>query len=132
MGAERPKARRRPDARRAPSRRISGPAILLGVRRTIEPGSASERIRAFLTVDVEVDGFQSTGAEARAWAGYGATYEFLTGLRPALAKATGAPVRYAWFLRTDPQIEATCGRADAALASFPERIDAMRAAGDAL
>jgi hypothetical protein len=89
-----------------------------------------ETIPAFLSFDVEPDGFQIFPDERPKWSGYGALYEFAAALRKELTLAAGRKPQFGWYFRTDPQIAQVCGRADAAMTSYPERIDTLRAAGD--
>jgi hypothetical protein len=87
-------------------------------------------IPAFLSFDVEPDGFQIFPSERPKWSGYGALYEFAATLRAELVAAGTQTPHFGWYFRTDPQIEQVCGRADAAMISHPGRIDTLYAAGD--
>jgi hypothetical protein len=89
-----------------------------------------ETIPAFLSFDIEPDGFQILPDGRPRWSGYGALYEFAAALRKELTLATGRKPHFGWYFRTDPQIEQVCGRADAAMTLYPERIDTLHAAGD--
>ena len=51
-------------------------------------------------------------------------------LRRRLAERTAAPVVLNWFLRIDPQIEATWGRADHVVRAVPELLDTITTHGD--
>ena len=89
-----------------------------------------ETIPAFLNFDVEPDAFQLVPGERPNWSGYGAVYECAAALRKELTSATGRKPHFGWYFRTDPQIAQVCGRADAAMTSYPDRIDTLLAAGD--
>jgi hypothetical protein len=87
-------------------------------------------IPAFLHIDVEPDAFQIKSRDEREWSGYSSAYRFVNRLRDDLTRSTGVPAHFGWYFRMDPQIEATCGRADAAIRSFEDRVSALQAAGD--
>ena len=89
-----------------------------------------ETIPAFLSFDIEPDAFQIVPGERPDWRGYSALYEFAGELRKELALAAEREPQFGWYFRTDPQIAQVCGRADAAMTSYPDRIDTLRAAGD--
>jgi hypothetical protein len=88
------------------------------------------RIPAFLSFDVEPDGFQLTRGEAPGWDGYDAMFEFAEGLRSALTARSGAAPTFGWYFRTDPQIAEVYGRADHVLASYPDRMARLTSEGD--
>lgn len=96
------------------------------VRRSRSPRA----IPAFLSVDVEPDGFQLDRGHPPAWDGYGAALELVERLRAALASRTGAAPRFGWYYRTDPQIAEFYGRPDHVLTTFPDRVASLGAAGD--
>jgi hypothetical protein len=87
-------------------------------------------IPAFLSIDVEPDAFQLARDDADCWPGYADSFALAASLRDALSRASGAAPRFGWYFRMDPQIAAVFGRADVAMSAFPERIEALRAAGD--
>jgi hypothetical protein len=89
-------------------------------------------IPAFLSLDVEPDGFQLSRTDPPAWAGYSATIEFAERLRSALSARTGTAPKFGWYFRTDPQIAEVYGRPDHALAEFPDRVEHLQARGDYL
>src|ERR1700736_4594403 len=91
---------------------------------------APNMIPSFLSFDVEPDGFQICSDEPPKWSGYGALFEFAGTLRKELTSASRQTVHFGWYFRTDPQIEQACGRADAAMTSFPLRIDTLRSLRD--
>src|SRR5260370_1340363 len=92
--------------------------------------TTSSPIPAFLSVDVEPDGFQLDRRDPPAWGGYVAMGEYLTRLRADLDGWTGRTPRFGWSVRTDPQIAEVHGRPDHALVAFPEGVARLRAAGD--
>ncbi len=84
-----------------------------------------------LCVDVEPDErFPASGHAS--WSGYHARWGRLCRERARLADATGAPVCWSWFFRMDPQAQAAAGSRTAAAGIAPERLDAMRTAGDSI
>jgi hypothetical protein len=89
-------------------------------------------IPAFLSIDVEPDGFQLTRRDPPSWAGYTALADYAECLRTELNARTGRAPRFGWYFRTDPQIAEIHGRPDHALVAFPERTAGLRAAGDYL
>jgi hypothetical protein len=82
-----------------------------------------------LVIDVEPDG-RTVLDRTNGWAGSLVSLEHLAGLRRALETATGTPVRFNWFLRTDPQIAGTWGRADWVAAACPGLIQTIAAHDD--
>ena len=93
--------------------------------------TTSSTIPAFLSVDVEPDGFQLDRRDPPDWGGYVAMVDYVTRLREDLAGWTGRTPRFGWYVRTDPQIAEVHGRPDHALVAFPACVDRLRAAGDA-
>lgn len=92
---------------------------------TVDPSSGN--IPVVLAIDVEPDGKPEGSNAPILLDGFRATLEWLEDLRTHLAAATGGPVRYAWFLRMDPQIETMGGTADAlARGVLPELADVRR------
>ena len=92
--------------------------------------TTSSTIPAFLSVDVEPDGFQLDRRDPPGWGGYVAMVDYVTRLREDLAGWTGRTPRFGWYVRTDPQIAEVHGRPDHALVAFPACVDRLRAAGD--
>lgn len=88
------------------------------------------RIPAFLSIDVEPDGFQLSRSKPPGWPGYDAMVEFAEELRTKLGERTGAAPKFGWYFRTDPQIAEVYGRPDYALAEFPGRSARLEAQGD--
>jgi hypothetical protein len=87
-------------------------------------------IPAFLSVDVEPEGFQLDRRDPPPWAGYAAMVEYAEWLRVSLAERTGTAPKFGWYFRTDPQIAEIHGRPDHALVAFPDRTARLQAAGD--
>ena len=94
------------------------------------PASRRHTIPAYLSFDVEPDGFQLSRAEPPPWTGYDITFDFAEGLRKSLAALTGVSPRFGWYFRTDPQVAEVYGRPDHVLARFPERIARLESQGD--
>lgn len=92
--------------------------------------SAKDTIPAFLSIDVEPNGFQLAGKNLLDWSGYDRLFEFADQLRSNLAERTGAPARFGWYFRMDSQIVHVYGRPDYILAEYPERIALLHTNGD--
>lgn len=91
--------------------------------------SQRESIPAFLSIDVEPEGFQMSAA-ALDWAGFSQALTLAASLREALARIQPRAPAFGWYFRTDPQIGHAFGRPDAALHRFAEPIARLRAHGD--
>jgi hypothetical protein len=89
-----------------------------------------DTIPAFLSIDVEPDAFQIARGRGDHWSGYAATWQFMASLRTQIARTSGVQPIFGWYYRTDPQIEAVCGRADFALTAHADRVAALREEGD--
>jgi hypothetical protein len=87
-------------------------------------------IPAFLSIDVEPDAFQVSRDHTQKWSGYGAVFDLSLTLREELSVRSGVKPHFGWYYRMDPQIEEVCGRADAAMTSFPQRTQRLRDEGD--
>lgn len=87
-------------------------------------------IPAFLSFDVEPDGFQLTRPAPPMWQGYGAMFDTAEQLRSRLRARSGAAPAFGWYFRTDPQIAEVYGIAHSALAEFPERVAELKGQGD--
>ena len=87
-------------------------------------------IPAFLSFDVEPDGFQLPRSAPPPWPGYGAMFEIAEKLRSRLFERSGVVPKFGWYFRTDPQIAEVYGGANSALVEFPDRIATFRAHGD--
>jgi len=72
-------------------------------------------------IDVEPDGRATVREDP--WEGAGTTIRELAVLRSQLQAITQTPVRFNWFVRTDPQIEQTWGRADWAGQACPQLLE---------
>jgi hypothetical protein len=81
-----------------------------------------------LGIDVEPDE-QVSGPED-AWTGARLARQELTRLRLRLEQATGAQVRFNWFLRFDPQIERNWGRRDWVAGACGDLLADIRRSGD--
>lgn len=91
-------------------------------------GADGRRSVLFL-IDVEPDA-RKTRDGAGAWAGSDAAIEHVERLRTQLEAATGARVQLNWFLRADPQIQQTWGRADWVAEACPRIIRTIADRGD--
>ena len=83
-----------------------------------------------LAIDVEPDGKPRDASDGMQLAGLRATVAFLQHLRPRLEDATGAAVKFAWFLRMDPQIETLGGHATAVADRAAAEIESLARHGD--
>ena len=90
----------------------------------------AERIPIVLCVDVEPFRRQVEEPPEPHWHGTPETFDRLDGWRPFLAGATGAPVRFSWFWRADPQIEETYGSADWGFVRYRGLLEDAVARGD--
>jgi len=87
-------------------------------------------IPAVLAIDIESDlrsGPPGTGVAA---VGLERTHAFLSRFRPRLEDATGRRVRFAWFVRMDPQTEAQAERADGLVSAARSTFAAIEASDD--
>ncbi|MEP7360057.1 MAG: hypothetical protein ABI744_00625 [Chloroflexota bacterium] len=89
-------------------------------------------IPVVLAVDVEPDPGGGTWRDRQPWVGFEHWLEFAPRLRERLERASGAPVRFAWYVRCDPQIADVYGDAAWAADHYAGEFDALRAAGDEL
>ena len=87
-------------------------------------------IPAFLSFDVEPDGFQLPRHDPPAWAGYDVMFDFSEHLRARLVERSGVAPRFGWYFRTDPQIAEVYGRADHVLQAYPERVSHLMSKSD--
>lgn len=87
-------------------------------------------IPAFLSIDVEPDGFQPAHRNLSGWTGYSAMIEFAERLRSNLAKRSGIVPKFGWYFRTDPQIAEAYGRPDYVFVASPDRITQLQTNGD--
>ncbi|MGI9600898.1 MAG: hypothetical protein ACR2QE_03365 [Acidimicrobiales bacterium] len=70
---------------------------------------SADVIPIVLTVDVEPDDREADPATTTDWTGFGPTVESFDELREQATVDTGAPARFSWFLRMDPQVEVVHG-----------------------
>ena len=88
------------------------------------------KIPAFLSIDVEPEGFQLSRGDSPEWNGYDAAIELAEQLRSDLARRVDATARFGWYFRMDPQIAEVYGRSDHVFAQCPDRVARLRAKGD--
>lgn len=91
---------------------------------------AGREIPAFLSIDVEPDGFQLPERGPASWTGYDDAERFVESLRGALADVGPATPQFSWYLRMDPQIAAVSPRVDQAVSGDRDRIDRITRRGD--
>ena len=87
-------------------------------------------IPAFLSVDVEPDGFQLSRSSPPGWEGFDALVGFLQQLRADLQPHGCGLPRFGWYFRTDPQIAEVYGRASHVLEQYPDHLVRLAAQGD--
>lgn len=94
--------------------------------------TGSTSVPIVLAVDVESDARHVAPGGGVEIAGLLRTLEVLGALRPRLEDATGAPVRFAWFVRMDPQTASQGARPDALVEAAHTAFESIRSAGDAI
>jgi hypothetical protein len=87
-------------------------------------------IPVFLCVDLEPFERAVRFADPNRWQGVDAVADYLEPLRPRLAEATGADVRFLWFVRCDPGIETAFGSPDDLLRLRSDLFDRLLGNGD--
>lgn len=90
---------------------------------------AMGRRAVVLLIDVEPDARKTTG-NSDGWKSSEVALDHLERLRGSLEAATGAPVQLNWFLRCDPQIRKSWGRADWVAQACPRIIRTIERTGD--
>ncbi len=95
-------------------------------------GKRMTKLPVIMCIDVEPDDREIAPFERSDWKGFEHAYSFFRQLRPRLESATGANVRFSWFLRMDPQIEHTYGSPSWVVSRYPEIIDQLQSDGDEL
>ena len=88
------------------------------------------KLPVIFCIDVEPDARQVDPADNGSWAGFEATAEFFNDLRPCLEETTGAPAKFSWFLRMDPQVERVYGSASWVVHQYGNLIEQLERAGD--
>ncbi len=103
-----------------------------GLRSTVhlEHRCSHDMIPTCICIDVEPDGVQIPHRGPAPWTGYATIVALMERLRTRLEEATGVTPRFAWFLRMDPQIGQSHGRADFAVDAFADRIGQLQGHGD--
>jgi hypothetical protein len=92
--------------------------------------SVAATIPVILCVDVEPDGRQLERHDPAPWSGFEAVHRWLEEIRPRLAVATGAPARFSWYFRMDPQVAEVYGSPGWGATQHRRQVDTMRAQGD--
>ena len=82
-----------------------------------------------LLIDVEPEPRKTRGT-AEEWAGSQSALANLQALRRQVEKHTRSPVLFNWFIRADPQIQKSYGRADCVAKACPEIIKTIKEHGD--
>jgi peptidoglycan/xylan/chitin deacetylase (PgdA/CDA1 family) len=91
-----------------------------------------KKIPVVICIDVEPEDRETGRGSVSDWAGVDETIEFFSALRPRLELATGAPARFCWFFRMDPQVEHTYGVTSWGVERYRAHIRKLEAAGDEL
>jgi hypothetical protein len=92
--------------------------------------SRSSRIPIVLCIDVEPDEHKPHRSDGPSWSGFVASHAYLQSMRERLSIATGAPVRYNWFFRMDPQIERVYGSLSYGVEAHREIVEELAVQGD--
>lgn len=87
-------------------------------------------IPVVLAVDVEPDPGGGKWRDRQPWIGFEHWLEFVPALRERLERATNAPVRFAWYVRCDPQIADVYGDAAWAADHYAPGFGELRGNGD--
>ena len=90
------------------------------------------RIPVLVCVDVEPDEPFVDRNSPLPWTGFEAAAAILRQIRARAARVTGAPVRFNWFLRMDPQIAETYGTAEWAAGRYAQTWREFEREGDEL
>jgi hypothetical protein len=88
------------------------------------------RLPILLCFDVEPDPRVMQLDEKADWVGFELLVDFVNGTRPRLAEASGAPVRFNWFLRMDPQVGKVYGSPSWVVDRYGAVLEELEAAGD--
>ena len=106
-------------------------ALLDGILEAMSEGAGPD-VPVTIGVDVEPDDrAEGPGAGVRL-DGFRATRDWLEGIRPLLARASGRPVAFTWFLRMDPQIAWLTGRPEGLAERLERDLAVLLARGDAV
>lgn len=87
-------------------------------------------IPAFLSIDVEPDGFQLCRSNPPGWEGFDALVGFTQQLRADLQQRGCGSPRFGWYFRTDQQIADVSRRASHVLEEFPDHLARLANDGD--
>jgi hypothetical protein len=87
-------------------------------------------IPVVLAIDVEPDEAEVPLGRRLPWLGFETMTSYARKLRPRLAEASGAPVRFNWFLRMDAQIAHAYGSATWVAESYRSQLEELRDEGD--
>lgn len=92
----------------------------------------ADRIPVLICIDVEPDAREVCPRSRADWKGFERTFRLFDAYRPRAERATGAPARFNWFLRMDPQVAAVYGSPAWAAERYDAEFGALCAAGDEL
>ena len=87
-------------------------------------------IPVIFCVDVEPDPRLVSRLAPEPWLGYEFTQRYLAELRGRIETVTGAPARYSWFLRMDPQVAEAYGGPTFIVDRYEGHLKEVDAAGD--
>lgn len=94
------------------------------------PVTRARIIPVILAIDVEPDVRQVNRTAPEPWVGYEQSQRYLRDLRARIAALTGAAVHFSWFLRLDPQVAQSYGRATWVVDRYRAHIEEIQAQGD--
>lgn len=92
--------------------------------------AGARRRPILLLIDVEPDARAVLERSSGGWGASAAALDHLARLRGELERATGEAVRFNWFIRADPQIAVTWGRADWVVEACPGFVRIVERTGD--
>ena len=82
-----------------------------------------------LLIDIEPDPRKTRGTSGE-WAGSQTALPHVEALRRKIEKRSGRPVLFNWFVRADPQVEKSWGRADWFTKACPQIVRTIKEQGD--
>ena len=97
-----------------------------------DPVNPESIVPVMLCFDIEPDARALRGRTPEPLAGFEHLVKMVPELRDRLSEASGAPARFTWWVRIDPQIAEMYGSPVALVDRYELELDGVRDAGDAL
>jgi hypothetical protein len=91
---------------------------------------AGEFLPTVVSIDVEPDRRPEGPGDRPPWDGWAACHEVFGRARKRFERASGAPARWSWFFRTDPQVAALWGNGGHAIETHCDRVEEVLGQGD--